>query len=516
MLTRALRSLQRQTGATRKQRVWPWAVGSIALPLFVIASTLLGARYVARARLAAMVAPAPALAPLRVQTAIQPAGGAALWGLAYITIERAGGAQSEPRIIAYTYSGPSICIPDTACAPPRTPSQLTFYDGVSGQSAFSREITPRDMSQCSTLLNGPTGKLYIVCPGLVEVISPASGQTLNLYTLPEALDTAHAALDTATNTLFLTGAGALHSFDLKTGAPVASRPLSGAVSAPIVDAGLGRVFVLENSGGAQPILAAFRTRTLLPLGAEALTPGWRAGPREDDADKLFLYGPDGAVGTINLGLPTLGTSAPYPTASLSMLSQLSGARALGWDGLHQTLVALYPDHVTAFDAESLQPFAESPVSGAWDEQRPLEVDNVDAVAYVPDASGAIVALSLNHPESVAALDTTTAVALARAGLATMLPDTNQAPPFLARQTFPVIPSTLPREFAIHYSDLGWRGPYPGSASAKVVAQGKQSGDYTISFTVSWNQLFVHVHTWEVELLPDGRVKMLSDTGDAIP
>jgi hypothetical protein len=179
--------------------------------------------------------------------------------------------------------------------------------------------------------------------------------------------------------------------------------------------------------------------------------------------------------------------------------------------------------VVAFDYELLQPYAEAPVAGAWDAQRQLPVDAVHNIAYVPDASGAVVALSLERTRSFIAPDPRTAALLARAGLGQLLPDTNQTPAFLTGYQFPLVygsgatdAKAINLNFAIHYSDLGWKGPFPGTTQTTFVSAGSQAGDYTFAFEVSWNQQFVHTHTWTVELLPDGRVKTLSDTGDALP
>ncbi len=497
-----------QASRPRKRRVWPWAAGSILLPLVIIVTTLAGARFVARARLAAMVTPAPALSPLRVATVIQPPAGVALWALAY------NGA--HPLALAYNEQAPSACIPGAACPDAPFANQLAVYDGYTGASLLTRALPPANLSKCALITTGAQTVAYLVCPGQVQQVSLSTGQTARHFTLPAGLDTAHAALDTVTHTLYVTGADALYAFDLKSGAQVARQALSGPASAPIVEVGLKHVLVLVNGGDAQPTLFAFHLRTLHPMGAEALPPGWRAGPRNSDSEQLYLYRVDGVVGAINIGQLTLTLSPPYPAAALTQLEPLAGARALGWDSVHQTLVALYSDHVTAYDTESLQPYASSPISGVWDAQRPLPVDDGAGVVYAPDASGAIVALSLTRPTSIPAPDVTTALVMSRAGLGALLPDTNQSPPFLSYQTFPVTATTIARNFAVHYSDLGWRGPFSGHASAKVVKVGAQPGDYIITFAVDWNQLFVRAHSWTVELLPDGRVRMLADSGDAIP
>ena len=490
-----------------KRPVWPWAAGSILIPLVIVAATLAGARFVARNRLAAMIAPAPDLPPLRVVTAIQPPAPIALWGL--------GSSNGAPVALVYTTQGPSACLPSAACPGAPLANQLGVYGGA-GAPQFTRSMTPTDLSQCAPPEGSAPSLAYLVCPGQVQAVSLATGETIHQFALPAGLDTIHATLDVATNTLFVTGNSALYAFDLTSGKQLARQPVSGSASAPIVDSNLQRVYVLLGGGGPRPSLEAFQSRALNPLGGAALPAGWSAGPRDDGSNTLYCFGKAGLVGAIDLGASSFSPTQPYPTITPDPTPPLTGALALGWDPAQVTLVALYADHVTAYDAESLQPFAAAPVAGAWDAQRPLPVDTVRGALYTPDASGAIVALSLTRPRAIPAPDAATALMMARAGLGALLPDTNQTPPFLDAQTFPVTQTTLARNFAIHYSDLGWRGPYPGHASARVVKAGTQPGDYIITFAVDWNQLFVHTHSWTVELLSDGRVKLLADTGDAIP
>ena len=497
-----------QAPRPRKRRVWPWAAGSIILPLAIIVTTLVGARFVAQQRLAAMVTPAPALPPLRVVAAIQPLAGISAWAL--------GALNGAPVALVYGAQAPSACIPDAACPGAPLASQLATYVGATGAASLTRSITPADLSQCMALTGSASGVAYLVCPGQLQTVSLATGETMRQLPLPAGLDAAHAALDDATNTLYIPGAGALYAFDLASGKRIASQPLGGSASTPAVSTDQGRVYTIIGGGSAHPTLLAFQARSLQPLGGAALPAGWSAGPRFANANTLYLFGQHGAVGAVDLGSVAFGATQPYPAVTPDPVVPLTGARALGWDAGRQTLVALYVDHIIAYDAESLQPLAASPVSGAWDPARPLPVDAVRGVLYVPDASGAIVALSLARPTSMAAPDAATAVVMARAGLGALLPDTNPTPPFLSAQTFPLAPTTVARNFAIHYSDLGWRGPFPGHASAKVVKSDARAGDYIITFAVDWNQLFVHTHSWTVELLPDGRVRMLSDTGDAIP
>jgi hypothetical protein len=527
MQTRVPTSGNGQTSSPRSRRIWPWAAGSIAIPLIVIAATLFGARYAARRYLATQVAPAPQLPPLRVQSVIQPEDGVGLWTLAV-------DPRSHPVIAAYSYGEAPACVPGSSCVAPNV-NQLTLFPTGSPapQGQLARGVTPTDVSACSLLADTAHGALVLVCPGQVQVDTADTELTVNQFSLPAGLDTAHASLDSNTNTLYLTGSSALHAYDLTSGAQIATQQLNGSLSAPIVDPLTGRVYVLENGGSSQPILLGFqmtRARALQQLGAEKLPTGWRAGPADSVAQKLFIFGPADAVAAVDLGafhLPT-ATGAPLtPPAALTTLAPLKGALALGFDNQHQILVALYADRVVAFDYELLRPYAEAPVAGAWDAQRPLPVDVAGDIAYIPDDSGAVVALSLARTRSFVAPDADTAELLARAGLGKLLPDTNQTPPFLIGYQFPLVYGSPAKEaeainlnfaipYTIPYVGVRWQGPFPGTTRAAFVRAGSQSGDYTFRFDMTWNQQFVHTHSWTVELLADGRVKMLSDTGDQLP
>ncbi|HEX9037982.1 MAG TPA: hypothetical protein VF808_13440 [Ktedonobacterales bacterium] len=498
--------------AHRRPRIWPWAAGSILIPLVIIAGALAGSRYAARARLAAEVTPAQALPPLRVLSVIQPLTPIGQWALMPNAV--------RPVALTLTYAASSACLPGATCAAP-IPGQLTLYDAASAAPLASQSLAvtglgQTDLRQCELATDTTSSIAYLVCSGLVERIALDTGRTSMAFAYPYNFTGGHAELGVADHTLFISLGQTLSAYNLESNQLTASQTLGGQLSAPYLDAERGRVFVVVNGGSDQPRLAAFTTRGLTPLGNEALPAGWRAGPRDHSTDRLYLFSKDGAVGAVELGASVLELTPPYPAASVTTYGPLRGARALGWDPINQAVVALFSDHLTAFDTESLQPYGSLPVSGVWDPQRPLAVDSYHGVLYAPDTSSAIAAISLGHPNSRIALEVPTAIMLARAGLGALLPDTNQSPPFLDYTTFPLTMTALARNFAIHYSDLGWRGPFAGHAAVASVKAGKQPGDYVITFAVDWNQLFVHRHAWTVELLPDGRVRMLTDTGDAIP
>ena len=38
----------------------------------------------------------------------------------------------------------------------------------------------------------------------------------------------------------------------------------------------------------------------------------------------------------------------------------------------------------------------------------------------------------------------------------------------------------------------------------------------MTFSVTWNQLFLRQHSWIVQITPDGRTHLLAESGDGIP
>jgi hypothetical protein len=469
-----------------RKRVWPWAAGSMLIPLVIVVATLAGAHYETRARLAAEITAAPTLPPLRVVSVIQPPEPLAQWALAPNT--------GQPLVMTFTYAAPSPCLPGAACAG-QAPDSLAVYDAASAKSLASQPLPQNSLnlaglSHCAPLTESTTPTGYLVCPGGFLQIALHSGQTG--YALPFSVPfDGKATLDEARQTLYLASGNSVYGVDLASGAVTGQAALPGPASTPWVDATSGQVFVVVSGGSSQPLLFALTARK--------------------------LFGNAGAVGAADLSAPTLAPTAPYPALTVTPIGALTGARALGWDASSQSIIALDGDHLTAYDATSLKPYAWAPIAGPWDPQRPLPVDSQHGILYAPDASSAIAGLSLARPGSMAAPDAATAAALARAGLSKLMPAATQSPPFLDGQTLPLTMASLDRNFFLHYTDLNlWRGPYPGHVKLVAVVAGAQAGDYRATFAVDWNQLFVHVHTWTVELLPDGRVKMVTDTGDAIP
>ncbi|HEV8193801.1 MAG TPA: hypothetical protein VGP82_20300, partial [Ktedonobacterales bacterium] len=81
---------------------------------------------------------------------------------------------------------------------------------------------------------------------------------------------------------------------------------------------------------------------------------------------------------------------------------------------------------------------------------------------------------------------------------------------------PAQPTSRPEQYWIHFSGRGWQGPYPGTASTSVASDPGHPGAYTVTFSISWQQLFTRQHMWVCLVAPDGAVELQSDQGDPVP
>jgi hypothetical protein len=174
----------------------------------------------------------------------------------------------------------------------------------------------------------------------------------------------------------------------------------------------------------------------------------------------------------------------------------------------------------ALDTRAGRTLAELPLVARWPTYMPLPVDQTRGLLYLPSDHGAIVII--RDGAGNAGLTAPSAAILARAALAKLLPDTNQDPPFVAPDTFPLgagtpaHPETRALDFWIHFADRGWQGPYPGTASVAITSDGARPGGYIVTFTITWRQLFERTHTWVCAVAPSGAVALRSETGDIVP
>ena len=284
-----------------------------------------------------------------------------------------------------------------------------------------------------------------------------------------------------------------------------------------MDANAGRIY-LFNGDAMGPALLAYNANDLMPLG------GWRLYGRQGELGPL-----DTATHTLYLGyqqidltkLPAEGAGEViYPEQTVQDAA-LKEASHFGVDSRTGALVLVNGAGIEALASGASQPYAQTPLTPVvapapsivpW----LLPVDSSAGLAYLPGDNNTILIASLTQATSHAAPNALTAALIARAGIAKLLPDTNQSPAFVSAPMFPLGAGTAQRAFFIHYSDLGWKGPYAGTASIGDVKAGATAGDYTMTFAITWNQLFLHQHSWTVEVTPDGATHLRADVGDGLP
>jgi hypothetical protein len=486
MLTGAPPSDRVSATPSPRRRVWPWAAGSIIITLAVIAATLIGHRLAAQARLASQV--------VHTHTLV---------------------AQIAP----------TLCAPTSQCGGNQTAlAGFAFYDSATGALRGQSLFTPTDTAHALT--DTTHGATYLISGGSVTIYSDATGKQAGKYSSSFDSHLQSVALDGRTGMIYTVSDTdvAINAFDAATGQQVASAPLpppsaGGTLGSDIrVDESAGRAYVY-NGNAMNPILYAFNASDLTPLGSWRLPGrGGSLGPLDSAAHTLYLGGAQLDLTT----LPADGAGEQVSAEQTIQSAALGSASHFGVDSATSALVLMTRAGIEARAANSVQPYAALPLIRAAtvnsSDSMPwmLPIDASAGLVYMPGDDNTILIVSLARPTSHAAPNALTAAVMARAAMAKLLPNTNQIPPFVAAQTFPLGAGAVERQYSIHYSDLGWKGPYAGTASISDVKAGATAGDYTMTFTITWNQLFLRQHSWTVEVTPDGRVHLLADSGDAIP
>lgn len=521
MLTGAPPSDRVSASPSPRRRVWPWAAGSIVITLAVIVATLVGHRLAAQQRLASQVMPAPALPPLAVEALIHAPG--AIASLALDASTHTLVAQIAPRGCPH--------IPIRCEWTPTNQSGVAFYDSATG-ALRSQTLTSASDTQF-TLTDPAHGVTYLIEPKTVTIFSDATGKQTGAYRSPMGANAQAAAIDPQTGVIYtLDASNTLKAYSGSDGQLMASAkaPAGSASSQLLFDADTQRVYIYASGGDQPATLAAFSASDLSPLGSwhiPQLSSGqFVAGPLDAQTHMLYLFGPDGHLWRIDLfGLSANGAGQ---TVHPQQVQSPVGVNGLGVTGA--LLVPMWSTSATNAGVEALnpstgQPYAAlpliHPVAGG-PTPLTLPIDTISRLAYLPGDDDTILIVSLAPPTTHAAPSLLTAEVMARAAMSKLLPDTNQNPPFVAAQTFPLGMGTVQRQYFIHYSDLGWKGPYAGTASVKEGGAPASQighelpGEYVMTFSITWNQLFLRQHSWTVQVTPDGRVHLLADSGDAIP
>jgi len=503
-----------------RRRVWPWAAGSIFVTLAIIAATLVGHRLAAQHRLASEVAPAPALPPLAVQAIARAPG-----QITQMTLDK--GAHTLVAQVVVVSCQPPLTPYPTRCAPVGTPQVgAAFYDSQSG-ALHDMYLAPSSDSGETYALTDTTHSLtYLLEPSGVTIFSDTTGKQVGKYASHLDSNLQSVAMDEQTGVIYTFDlAGDLSAYDAATGQRLAAASYSyGPNEQLLVDTGAHRIYTYFSGGDNPGTLGAYDAGDLSRLGEWQLAPipggAFTLGPLDSATHSLYFSG-DGDSAW-RLDLTTLASGADGQAVTPVRDTALDGMIRFGFD--HATGAALLDSNagVALMATGATRPSAGlmlvRPLATYYDDASPwlLPVDSAAGLAYVAGDDNTILIVSLAQPTSHAAPTALTAEVIARAGMASLLPDTNQSPHFLSAQTFPLGTGSVARQYFIHYSDQGWQGPYAGSASLGAVKAGGTAGDYTMTFSVAWNQLFLRQHSWTVEVTPDGRTHLLADSGDAIP
>lgn len=478
------------------------------LAVFVVfTGTVLGHVVVARMQAAAAVVPAPRLPPVAVVAA--PTVGASVSALALDTL--AGHVLVLARAVA------PECPPDGACPPAPPATALVMLDARSG-ALLTREplggVSGPAARATQLLVDSTSHRAYAIAPSAVVTFSSTSGAPIGGFTVPGApgVPISGAALSDHGARLLIASADALWLVRAVDGQVVARQNLPAVAAHTLLDGPVvtpaGTAFVLLGEGTGAPRLAAYDAATLRPLWMTTLPRGTRLGPVPPDATAPLVFGPAGQVWRIAAGHAASNGERP-----LLADGAWQGARALGWDTTLGHVMVAEPQGMHILSASTGRTLAGLPFTPVWPEWLALPVDTLLRQLYMPAASGSIVIVR-DAPAAGFARDATSATLLARAALAHFLPNTGQSPPFIAPADFPVAPGTRALDYYEHSSDLGWEGPYAGTAS--VAASRAAAGGWDVSFRMSWDDLFVRQHTWVCAVAANGSVRLLSTAGDAVP
>ena len=500
------------SAAHRRSRLW--AVVVVAVVLTIIGSAAIAHALVERARQAQAVVAAPTLPALPVVAVAHPEAGALFTAYDSATGNLATlASQREP-----------FCPPVGACQPVR-PDAFVLLNGATGQPIARTPLTGDATAATDTLLlldDPMRQRVYAVSSGTMTIFSTENGALVGHVALGHNAPWSGGALDVATGHLYLIGGGQVVTIDVATGRMLASAALPVTSGMPVPD---GPVFdaarrllyfaIRPRLASDAPQLLALDAATLRQVSALALPVGARLGPLDAATGSLDIFGGDGRGWQLHMGQANAPTLARAP--------MLDGALAVGANpALRHVYIAGFT-HTLSLDTRDGRSLAGLPLMARWPTYVPLPVDEARGLLYLPSDHGAIVIVrdSAGNTGS-AGLTAPSAVILARVALAKLLPDTNQDPPFVAPDTFPLgagtpaHPEARTLDFWIHFADLGWQGPYPGTASVAVTSDGAQPGGYIVTFTTTWRQLFERRHTWVSAVAPSGAVALRYETGDAIP
>lgn len=490
--------------STRSRAVWPWALVSCLLVIVVVGGAAFAHQIASRIRRGEATVAAPAIRPL------------AIVGVSPPNTQLVGLDSGNNHLVALVSASMPVCPPVGNCPPAPALTAFLVLDGSTGAPLARTPLTgPAATVAGSTLLLVDSSRhlAYAVSAQSVTIFSTATGQFVASFALPSDIvgkRLVGGVVDVVQNLLVLATSDTAVVLDARSGSLLASHVFTGAViEGPVLDDARSVVLFLADGD----TLSAFDDRSLSALGTVALSFPAHLGPLNAASGTLYLTASRGACQYDVRALLDGPSAANVATSVATSSRSLCLSTAFGWDG-SGTLVTTNGSEVALRDAASGSVVSALALPTAWPAIQPMLVNANLHLAYLLSLDGRV--LFINTAANARALTPLTALALARSAMADLLPNTNQDPPFVAPETFPTGSGTRMYNFWIHFSDRGWQGPYPGSATTRMNTTPTPSGAYAVTFSITWRQLFQRTHTWVCEVWPNGSVRLVSSSGDALP
>jgi hypothetical protein len=394
-------------------------------------------------------------------------------------------------------------------------------DGASGQQLASTPLTGDAMSAASAqalLVDSGQHLAYAVAPDSVTIFSTQDGTRQGGFALPADLSPRVVAA-LGGDGLYVTNGAQLFLLDARSGQPLAQADLpsggtSGSLDGPLVDVARARIYLAYAATAHDPpTLLALDARDLHQLGQYTLPAGERLGPMDAAGANMYAFGPTGTTARISLDALAASSSGLAPLATDATLQN---ALTLGENA---TLGHLYvADATQTCILTSMGALAALPLPSAGAPSSLLLVDFGRSLVYLPAGHGALVIArdSATPAKGGQGVSAESAVILARSALdSTVGATTLYAGRDLASaQMFPAQPGSRAQNFWV-LDPSGWLGPYSGQVSTAIAAT-PHSADERVTFTLDWDQLFPHTHTWTWDVTPLGTAALVANTGDPVP
>jgi hypothetical protein len=431
-------------------------------------------------------------------------------------------------LLALAVPREQTCLPTGTCPAAPAPDAFVVLDGRSGQPLASTSLAGDAALAAGArqlVVDAGHHLAYAVAPQAVTIFSTDSGARVGGYALPAELAAGlGAALDAGGGLLYLADVRQAFLVRASSGQVLATQDVISGTDAtlldgPVVDGARSRIYLLLRTaaGPIEPQLLVYDAHDLHQLQQISLPAGARLGPPDAGDANLYVFGRDGTTWTLPLDVLAYLSNLGSPPR-LTAVPALHNALALGENRTLGHQYVADANMTRAIGAEGA--LAALPLPAHWAPALPLPLDESRGLLYLPADHGAIVIVQdgAGTPgPGKTALSPATAAILARAAFASVWHDTEPAdgPAFASVAMFPIQPDARAQDFWQRDPARGWQGPYAGQTSTAVAA-GPTAGSFRVTYGLTWNQLFVHQHSWVWEISPDGAARLVASTGDVVP